>query len=172
MKNILLAFLLVAIGVGLGYSLLKPRTILTPPRIVTQYDTVKAIDTAWVTKLKHDTVYQTNIVERVTHAKPETVFVLPQTNGVSAVSVPEKYGDSTLVGGFSISRADSGYAITRWQYQYWTPGPLKSLALTPNGTPAVDFYAPPPTCDTKCKAKWGGMIWLGIELARTLLGHP
>jgi len=161
------------VAVGLGIVMLTRHTPPAPiSRIVTEYDTVKVIDTAWVTRLTHDTVYQTNIVERVVRTPPETIRVVPPLVGVSAVAVPQKRGDSTLVLGFRLTPLDTGYAFARWQYQYWTPGPLKSIALTPDGTPAVAFYDPPPTCDLRCKGKVARGAVVIAEIIRTLLGRP
>jgi len=165
-------FFLIAGGVLLAATILaKGRPTPTVPHIVTQYDTVKVIDTLWLTKLKHDTVYKDNIVERVTVSKPETIFVFHPLDGILAVSVPNKVGDSTLVLGYSYRSMDTAFVKQEWQYQYWTPGPLRSVTLSPSGAPSVDFYKPPQICTGKDKLRYAGEGALGITLLRTLLGH-
>lgn len=153
---------------------INPHRVTTVPRIVTIHDTVKVIDTAWVTKLKHDTVYKTNITERITVTPPETikVFVHPDTvSGIFAVSVGQHVGDSTLVLGAKYIWLDSLLLHSHWQYQYWTPGPLRSLVITPSGAPSVDFYKPVAECDMKCRLKIAGIGAATITLVRALLGH-
>lgn len=147
--------------------------LVPQPIIVTQYDTVRVLDTAWVTRLKHDTVYttKTNIVERVVTTPPETVFVVPATSGLTAISVAPARGDSTLLLGFSIAPLDGTYVMTHWERQFWTPGPLRSVRMI-GATPAVQFDDPPPTCPLKCKARWAGSAVLVVELLRTVLGRP
>ncbi len=171
-KDVLSAIGLIAVSVALGAIFFSKKTTTQIPRIITQYDTIKTIDTAWVTKLKHDTVYKINIVEKITVTPPETVKVLAPTAGAVAVSVPKKIGDSTLIYGFRVLPADSGYLVNHWQYQYWTSGPFKSLVVGPSGATTVDFYRPMPTCGLKCKVKWGVGFTLGIELVRIMLGNP
>jgi hypothetical protein len=167
----------VLLAVALGFWFLGTRSgshEIPIPRIVTQYDTVKVIDTLWVTKLKHDTVYKVNIVERVVHTPPETVTVMPKLSGVKDVWIAPKRGDSSLVYGFSVMPLDSAgrhYAFTQWQYQYWTKGPLRSLNLV-NGTPAMTFDDPPPSCDLNCKAHVAGGAIVVFEILRSAFGHP
>lgn len=163
--SLLLAF-------ALGWLVFRRSAAPAVPRIVTQYDTVRTIDTAWVTRLKHDTVYRVNVVERVTHTPPETVYRVPSLTGLLALAVGQRVGDSTLLLGFHVQPDSVRYAITRWQYQYWTSGPLKSVGFTATGTPAVDFYPAPPTCDWRCKAQWSGAAVLAFELVRAALGRP
>lgn len=162
--SLLLAF-------ALGWLVFRRSPAPAAPRIVTQYDTVRTIDTAWVTELKHDTVYRVNVVERVTHTPPETVYRVPPLTGLLALAVGHP-GDSTLLLGFHVEPESTHYTIRRWQYQYWTPGPLKSVGFTATGTPAVDFYPPPATCAWRCKAQWSGAAVLAFELLRAVLGRP
>ena len=126
-----------------------------PPRIITVWDTVATIDTAWITRvrtiIKHDT---TNLIERVTVTVPETVAVCPAIAGITALDVGEHVGDSTLVGGFQITPLASGIALSRWQAQVWTAGPLRSVLLD-TLPPHFAFYpAPqePRTCGFFCQA--------------------
>jgi hypothetical protein len=131
---------------------LFPKVVTVPgvPRIVTQYDTVRVIDTAWVTRLRRDTV-RVNVTERVTVTVPETLYVLPAPErGITAVSVGPKVGDSTLVAGFSLTPLDSGISRRGWQVQFYTLGPVKSLVL--DSVPRITFYdPPPPSCRFFCK---------------------
>lgn len=141
-----------ALGLGLMFRSLFPKTVVGMPRIVTQYDTVRTLDTAWVTRIRKDTI-RVNVLERITVAVPETVLVIPETRGFTALSVGRKVGDSTLVAGFTLSPLDTGYTRRDWLLTYYTTGPLKSLALNPpEGTFAVNFYDPPkPSCGAWCK---------------------
>ena len=143
---------LVAVGSYLAGSRARPVAI---PTIVTQYDTVKVIDTAWITKLKHDTIYKQNIVERYVYQKPETVKVFTPLNGLLAVFVPQRLGDTTRAFGFKMQKPDSNYLLSYWEYDFWTTGPLRSMRLLSTGGVATDFYDPPETCDKKCKLKIG-----------------
>jgi len=171
-NNKLTLLIAVACGVILG-SLLFRHTSLPPvPRIVTQYDTVRQIDTLWLTKLKHDTVQKVNIVERVIRTPAETIYKVPNLVGLEALQIGEKRGDSTLAYGFLLQATDSAYTLSHWQYQYWTPGPLRSLRVTPTGAPAIVFDDPPPQCDLKCKAHWGAGFVATVELLRLIFGHP
>jgi hypothetical protein len=159
------------VALGVGYLLFRGTAKIQPPRIVTQYDTVKVIDTQWVTKLKHDTVYKVNIVEKVTTSKPETVYVKshPDTvSGILAVSVPKKVGDSTLVLGVKYIFQDSTLTHTHWQYQYWTPGPLRSLVVQPSGALSADFYNAPRACH---EVRAAGVGAGAVTLLRLILGR-
>jgi len=149
----------------------KPQ-LVPIPLIVTRYDTVRVIDTAWVATLKRDTVYKTNIVERVVTTPPKTVTVVPPLNAVTSVSVGKQRGDSSLLLGVSVlPKNDGTYTIMHWERQFWTPGPLHSIRMV-GQTPAVTFYDPPPTCPLKCKAHWAGGAVLVVELLRTVFGRP
>lgn len=163
--------LAIAVVASLVFVFTRAPQQIPIPRIVTQYDTVRVIDTQWVTKLKHDTVYKVNIVERIVTTPPETVTVVPPLNAVTAVSVGKQRGDSSLVLGVSVLPNDGTYTITRWERQYWTPGPLRSIRMV-GAVPAVVFDDPPPTCPLKCKARWAGGAVLVVELLRTVFGRP
>lgn len=167
---LLLGVIAAIIAVGLTT---RQKPLVPQPRIVTQYDTVRVLDTTWVTRLKHDTVYtvKTNIVERVVTTPPETVFVVPALSALTAISVAPKRGDSTLLLGVSITPLDGTYVMTHWERQFWTPGPLRSVRMI-GPTPAVQFDDPPPTCSLKCKAEWATGAVLFVQLLRTVFGHP
>jgi hypothetical protein len=160
LKNILLGGLALALTISV---LTRPGRQQVIPTIVTRYDTVSMTefvhDTQWVTKLKHDTVYKVNIVEKVITTPPETLRVFYTTSGVTALRVGEKFGDTTKVLSFTLAPKDSSpprFLLTRYQYNYFTPGPLASLALSPEGKPVVGFYDPPPVCNLSCRAKYTG----------------
>lgn len=143
----------------------KTVTVASPPRITTVHDTVRVVDTAWVTKLRRDTI-RVNVVERVTVTVPEMVFVVPPLRGITGVTVAPKVGDSTLVAGFALSPLDTGYALNAWTARFYTLGPLKSLVIDPAVTaPRIDFYDPPaPPCGFLCSAKKyaiGGLVGFG-----------
>ncbi len=150
-RTLLLLTLAVAIGGALILRSLFPVHIPGVPRITTVYDTVRVIDTAWVTRLRHDTI-TVNVVERVTVTVPETIYVRPSLRGMTAVTVGARVGDSTLVMGFDFRPVgDSGYERRGWQTQYYTLGPLRSLAIDA-GAPRINFYDPPgKPCGTWCK---------------------
>lgn len=144
---------------------LWPRTVAVPgaPRIVTQYDTVTQIDTAWVVRLRRDTV-RVNVTERVTVSVPETLFVVPRLSGMVAFHAGARIGDSTLVGGFTVEPRDSGYERRQWLVQFYTLGPVRSITL--DSVPRITFYDPPkPPCGTLCKAGHylvGGAVGFGV----------
>jgi len=135
----------------------KRTTTSSIPRIITQYDTVRVLDTAWVTQLRQDTI-RVNVTERVTVTVAETLFVVPRLDGVVAVAAGERAGDSTLVAGFTLApadtgaSADTGYTWRTWQVQFYTVGPIRSLVVD-RGTPRVTFFPPaPPPCRLLCRA--------------------
>jgi hypothetical protein len=143
----------VVIGGALIVRSLFPKTVTIPglPRIVTQYDTVRALDTAWVVRLRRDTV-RVNVTERITVTVPETLYVLPTSmHGMTAIAVGAKVGDSTLVAGFTLQPLDTGMTRRDWRVQFYTLGPVKSLVL--DSLPRITFYPPPAkACTFFCKA--------------------
>lgn len=161
----LFGYIVVAIAVALLARSLFPKTVTVAgePRIFTRYDTVRTIDTAWVARIRHDTV-RVNLLERVIVTVPETVRVVPELRGIRALEVGAAVGDSTLVFGFTIAPADSQYSVRRWQAQFYTQGPLKSVAL--DSIPRVAFYPPPgKPCRTLCKVGHylvGAVVGAGI----------
>ena len=166
MKLKTVGWVLLALVAALTFRSIFPKRITTPgvPRIVTQYDTVRVIDTAWITRLRRDTL-KVNVTERVTVTVAETLWVVPRLDGATALAVGEQVGDSTLVGGFSLAPADTGYAFRRWQVQFYTLGPVRSLVMD-GSTPRVTFYPPPPKpCRFFCKVGYfvkGAALGAGI----------
>ena len=148
------------VGLALGLALLLrscfPVTVPGIPRIHTQYDTVRVIDTAWVVRLRRDTI-KVNVVERVTVSVPETVYVMPTIRGITALAAGKRVGDSTIVGGFTLEPLDSGYTRRNWMAQYYTLGPVRSLVVD-SVAPRITFYPPPPKpCGTWCKLGYVGI---------------
>jgi len=130
--------------------------IVLPPRIITVHDTVRHLDTAWVTRIRRqtDTV---NLVERVTVTVAETLHVCPGAIGLTALEVGRRVGDSTLAHGFVLKSESAGMIRRRWQAQIWTAGPLRSLVLD-SLPPRLSFYDPPPAgCGFFCKLKLLGI---------------
>jgi hypothetical protein len=167
----------VALGAVLGATTFK-RTVVKqlPPRIVTQHDTVRQIDTLWKVqwrdKVKHDTV---NVVEKVTVTVPETVQVVPKLTGLTSLIVGTSIKDSTLMEGFTIQPAESSkVAVRRWVGQYYTSGPLSALFVD-SVPPQVHFgtFPEPP----RCSITNGGLSYAGkgaavVEILRIVFGHP
>jgi len=118
----------------------KREVIASPPRITTVHDTVRAVDTLW---LKRQVRVDTLLLERLTITPPETVRIAPPLVGMTGLVVAPFVGDSTVLQGFRGSPVDSGYAVIRWQAQFWTAGPVQAVGFV-NGTPAVRFGPPPP----------------------------
>ena len=136
---------------------LFPKTVATPPpppRIVTVYDTVPEIDTAWVDKVRivveKDTV---PLTEYVTITVRDTVEVCPTLSGVTAIDVGPAVGDSTMIAGFDLTNTGTALTMERWTRRYWTPGPLQALAFTPEGVDvSFGIYVPPvKPCGFWCK---------------------
>jgi hypothetical protein len=118
----------------------KREVVASPPRIQTIHDTVRAVDTLWLRRqVRVDTV----LLERLSMTPPETIYQAPPLVGLTALVVPPFVGDSTVLQGFRLIPADSGYTLTHWQAQFWTAGPLRAVGFV-NGTPAVRFDPPPP----------------------------
>ena len=88
MKLKTVGWVLLVFVAALAFRSIFPKRITTPavPRIVTVWDTVRVIDTAWVTRLRRDTL-TVNVTERVTVTVPETLYVVPRLTGVVAVAV-------------------------------------------------------------------------------------
>lgn len=131
---------------------LWPRTVEVPsaPRIVTQYDTVARLDTAWITRLRHDTI-RVNVTERVVVTVPETIYAAPRVRGMTALHAGKRVGDSTLVGGFVLEPLDSGYTRREFLVQFYTLGPVRSVTI--DSVPRITFYpVPAKPCQFFCKA--------------------
>jgi hypothetical protein len=165
--------LLVAVlGAGFIGRSLFPKTVevVTPPRIVTHYDTVQTIDTAWVTRLVRETKWDTVFLERVVTAAPETLRVCPELRGLTTLTVGQRPGDSTVAQGFALTVRDTLVLLERWQTQWWTPGPLRAFSLDVF-PPRVAFWEPPKAvkgCGFFCQLSHygvGGAVgWAGCEL--------
>jgi hypothetical protein len=166
MKLKTVGWVLLALVAALTFRNVFPKHITTSgvPRIFTQYDTVRVLDTAWVVKVRRDTL-RVNVVERVTTTVAETLYIVPGLDGVTAVAVGAQVGDSTLVRGFSLAREDTGYTWRTWQVQFYTLGPVRSLVLD-GSVPRLTFYPPPPKpCRFFCKAGYfvkGAALGAGI----------
>jgi hypothetical protein len=156
---------LLIVGGALGVRELFPKTVVVagPPRIETQYDTVRVMDTAWVMRVRRETV-TVNVTERITVTVPETIYAAPRVVGIVALQAGAKPGDSSLVAGFTLEPLDSGYTRRDWQAQFYTLGPVRSLVVDP--TPRLTFYDPPaPPCKVLCIAKYkiiGGLVGFGL----------
>lgn len=146
-----LGAVVVLVAFGLIVRTLFPKRVevVRPPRIVTVYDTVKSIDTAWITRLRVDTV-KVNVLERVTVTVPETLWVFPSISAIVGASFGQRVGDSSLVAGFSIEPVDSALVHRTWVASFYTLGPVKSVVMDGN-QPRLNFYdSPPRGCDFWC----------------------
>jgi hypothetical protein len=148
---------LVVLGIGVMTRTLFPRTVTvaTPPRIVTVYDTVAQLDTAWVPRLVHDTIRTpAPPPEKITTTIRDTIYRVPPLAGLTSLDVAAAVGDSTLAAGFSVTPVDSGrgYDLRRWTAQYYTLGPVRSIVLQPGmGAPRLTWGdPPPPPCALGC----------------------
>lgn len=153
-------FVATTVGLALGLALLFrnlfPISVPTKPRIITQYDTVRVIDTAWITKLRRDTI-KVNVTERVVVSVPETIYAAPRVRGITAFHAGERVGDSTIAGGFTLEPLDSGYTRRDWLVQFYTMGPVRSLVVD-SSAPRITFYPPPPKpCGIWCKLGYTGI---------------
>lgn len=162
MKQTLIVGLVLLVLGGVLTRTLFPKTVTkaTPPRIVTQWDTVEKLETKWVTKeierIKWDTVY----LERVVTARPETVVVatMRPISGLRYLIVGEKVGDSTTALGFTAKanpQDSSSILVEMWQTRWWTAGPLRSVSLD-TMPPRIAFYPAPEeekNCGWWCKTK-------------------
>lgn len=156
--------LVVAIGLGLMFRSMWPKTVASAPRIITQFDTVKVLDTAWVTRIRRDTI-KVNVVERVVVTVPETIYVAPRVRGITAFHAGQNVGDSTIVGGFTLEPLDSGYTRREWLVQFYTLGPVRSLVT--DSVPRITFYPPVTSCGRWCSLKkylLGGSVGAGAGL--------
>lgn len=141
------------------------------PRIHTVHDTVtlENFDTAWVERVREVTRVDTiNLTEVVTVAVPETVTVVPRIACATSLDVPPTWGDSTMIGGLRIDPMGSDYTLTKWQAQYFTTGPLRSV-MVDSVPPRVAFWPPPPRpkkgCGFFCSLKkyaLGGITGYGL----------
>ena len=164
-----LGALIVLVAFGLMVRTLFPKHIdvVRAPRIVTHWDTVRVLDTAWITRLRIDTV-KINVLERVTVTVPETLYACPQLAAITAVSAGARVGDSSIVGGFTLTPLDSGYARRAWIAQFYTLGPVRSVVMD-GDRPRMNFYDPPPRgCGFWCALGHyvtGGTIGAGAGFA-------
>jgi hypothetical protein len=159
--TVIVGLVLLVLGGVLTRSLF-PKTIrqVVPPRIVTQYDTVEKLDTAWITREVQKTKWDTVYLERVITARPETVVVSRMTSvtGLRYLIVGEKVGDSTTALGFTVKanpQDSTTILLDLWQTRWWTAGPLRSIA-TDTFPPRISFYPAPEVsknCGWWCKTK-------------------
>lgn len=166
MKNwiLLLAVIFTAFGFGMILRSLFPKTVPGVPRITTVYDTVRVLDTAWITRIRRDTI-KVNVTERVVVTVPETIYVAPRVQGIRAFHAGEKVGDSTIVGGFTLEPLDSGYTRRDWLVQFYTLGPIRSLVV--DSVPRITFYPYVAPCGRGCSLKkylLGGSVGAGLGL--------
>lgn len=146
----------------------ETREVVQRPRIVTMYDTVKAIDTTWITKVRKEVQHDTVFAERVIVTPPETVYVGGLYRGITFVNAGKKVGDSTLVKGWKIEIDTVGSRLSNWQVQYWTGGPLHTLDAD-SLPPRISFYSGDyfrgKDCGFFCKVEhWlqGGAVGYGV----------
>ena len=164
--------LAIALGIGVGALAFRSKQVERIPEIHTQYDTVTVIDTLWLKKLSHDTLYKhdTVIVERQIAQKPETTTIFVSESGITAVQVGQKRGDTTNVLFFKTELKDSTsrqFIHHKYLWQTFTPGPLKSVLMLGDGKVATDFYSPPKACTPwKDRALGAG----AVTLLRLVLG--
>lgn len=157
--------------------LFRSKPVPPIPQIVTKYDTVTKIDTQWVKKLSHDTLYKhdTVVVEKKVTQVPETTKVFITETGVTAVKVGEHRGDTTNVLFFSTAADDTAkgtFIKKKYLWQSYTAGPLKSLVVLSPTQLAVDYYDPPKACHEIQYAAKGAVAGAGlIVLLRAALGH-
>lgn len=170
-----LAVLIVALAAGYAGRMLFPVTerVISPPRIVTRYDTVQTVDTLWRSAWRERTRWDTLPPEIVTvEAAPETVYVMRPVLALTVLDVPQAIGDSTVAEGFRLTPADSGYLRTAWRMQWWTPGPFRAIDATVF-PPRVAFWPEPKpvrSCGFFCRLSLLGagaaLGAAGWELAR------
>lgn len=165
-----------ALAVALGFTLGHKSTSPSIPTIVTKYDTVTVTefkrDTQFIVKLKTDTVYKVNVVERVITAPPETIHVFHALSGITGVNAGQKFGDTTKVVSFKLAEKDTTpvatFLLTKNLYTYYTPGPVQAVFLTDSGTPHVTFGDKFPVCHPLQNAAEGAGA---IILLRLILSH-
>jgi hypothetical protein len=150
--------LALALGLALGLAVWRAcprereRIVRTPPEIVTKYDTVLRIDTAWIERVRTVRVQVPTPVRTVTVQVPETVTVINHS-GVTAISSGYEWGDTLRVFGFTI---ESGL-MRRWEVAYFGTGPFRSMLLD-SLPPTVTFW---PIEEDQTAAKGGGFkSWL------------
>lgn len=165
MNKLLGPLLGVVIGVGivgLAWAMWPPKTVYTPPEIVTRWDTIAVLDTAWIDRVRIDTINLTRevLVQRtdtVLLARVDTVWALDPIVGINAVSVGEEWGDTTRIAGFKLTAESDTLRLRRWQTTHFTAGPLGGIVVD-SIPPLVWFHPmPPDPCRFGCKAKIAGI---------------
>ena len=122
-------------------------TVITPPVIQTVWDTVETLDTLWRTRVIKEVIEQAaktiTLVETVTVARAETIFVDKPAICPQLLTVPSKVGENTILEGFMLLPADSSHLIrSQFRSVYWTAGPLAALAVGDTLPIAITFHAP------------------------------
>ena len=173
-KALLLVGLILA--AGLAGRLLFPRTVevASPVVIHAIHDTVEKLDTVRITKLVQSVKVDTAWLERETVAKPETVTVVPDMRGVTAIFIPKHVGDTSRVLGFEVRPLGAGhYTMNEWTSAFYTPGPFAALKVNADRTVSVAWYKPaPPPCTFWCKASAFGVgAAVGILTDAVLHAH-
>lgn len=166
-----------ALGVLLGSTVFshKPGAVIRPPAVVIH-------DTVTQTQFTHDTVTLTKTIiaqhvdtiwlSKITVTKPETVTVVPELYGLTALKVGVFAGDTTYAVGFHVKPDSTAYTMNGWEQQWITPGPLHGFLVYGNGSLRVAFDAKgfPQACtfwDDRKHELYGAA---GITLLRALLG--
>jgi len=156
-----------AIGVLVGRRLCSQTVAqVSPPRLVTVWDTVARLDTLWRTRWRASVQWDTVLTERVIVSQPETVYVMPEAVGMTLVQVPATVGDSTVVEGFALRLVDSTVERRDWRARYWTAGPLRELSAD-TLPPRIRFDPPSArepvrrSCGFFCRAQ---TLVLGVSL--------
>lgn len=157
LKQIGLGVAFGAIVAVLLMEMFKPTPLPPAPRIITQRETVTVheFDTLKVVRwLRANPVSpETTYLERVITAKPETLHTCAGLAGLTELRVG-KLGDSTVATGFQMAEMAPGVTgVQGWFMQWYTPGALTGLTVTPTGVVNASWGKPPPICDFLCKAK-------------------
>uniref|UniRef100_A0A6M3KV77 Uncharacterized protein n=1 Tax=viral metagenome TaxID=1070528 RepID=A0A6M3KV77_9ZZZZ len=167
-----LALIVLVTLVWAGWRRKPTEVVRIVPRIHTVHDTVRQLDTAWVTRVRTELRVDTiNLTEVVTLVKPETVTVVPRIVCATSLDVPPTWGDSLMVGGLRIDPSGSEYTLTRWQAQYFATGPLRSM-IVDSIPPRLNFWPAPPVvkgCNWWCSTKKYALgVGIGYSLCRLL----
>ncbi len=173
-KGAALLLALLSASFLVGKFIFPRREIRQIPQIVTEWDTVTVLDTAWVTDIREvrDTV---TLVRRVTVRDTvetvvtvtDTIIAFPPVWGMRAVNVPLEWGDTMKVLGFELRGEGDRVTSRDWQADIFVAGPLESL-LVDSLPPKVTFHPmPDPPCTFWCKRKHEA---IGAGIAVAILG--
>lgn len=144
----------------------KERIVRTEPEIITKWDTLEVtkLDTVEVVLWRSQTDTVT-VAREVIVTRADTIrdcALLPPAIGISALSVPQEWGDSLVVRGFTIGGDTAAHTLLRreWRVNYFYKGPLSTL-IADTVPPRIGFW---PMSEEESCSFWQKVKYVALGL--------